>query len=134
MRKITVPQTGHQDGFSFTECLIALMVMIFFGVALMAGLSTVSTTTPLADEQSTAQNLAENQMEYICVQDYDFINNPPQYEVISEIPKGYDVSNNATRLDPENDGTDDDDGLQRIVVTVTRFGDTVTTLETNRIR
>ncbi|NQT73764.1 MAG: type II secretion system protein [Chloroflexi bacterium] len=125
---------GNQKGFSLAESLVALAILGLSGAALIGGLMTLSKTTPLADEQSTAQNLAENQMEYVCVQDYDFINDPPQYELISDIPEGYSITNTANRLDLEGDGTDDDDGIQRIVVVVTHHGETVNTLETNRIR
>jgi hypothetical protein len=68
--------------------------------------------------QTTAQNLAEGQMEYVRSQSYDGVNDPPVYQVMTGVPAAYSITCEAERLDPDEDGLDDDDGLQKVVVTV----------------
>ena len=51
-----------------------------------------------------------------------------------DIPEGYSVTSIAARLDADGDGMDDDDGLQRIEITVEHWDKTVTVLEGYRIR
>lgn len=125
-----------QGGFSFIEVLLSMSLLGVFGVALLGGLAAASKATPIADETSTAQNLAETQMEYMLDQDYDHINDPPQYLVISgtDVPEGYSISSDAIRLDADDDGSDDDDGIQKIEVSVQHWDETITILEGYRIR
>jgi len=59
---------------------------------------------------------------------YDGTNNPPQYAVVSDIPSTYSIDISAVRLDPEGDGTGDDDGIQKIIITVDHQGEPVITL------
>ncbi len=113
------------------EVLVALALM---GVALtcfLSSLTTVSRSTIIADEHSTADSLAASQMEYTLTQSYDGTHNPPQYALLSGIPAGWSVNVTAERLDPENDGINDDDGIQKISVTV-NFGGKQTVLLTSR--
>lgn len=126
----------NQIGSGHVEALITMCIIGTFGTALLGGLLTATKTTPIADERSTAQNLAESQMEYVRTQSYDYINDPPQYLVLSgtAVPDYYSITTTATRLDPEGDGTDDDDGIQQIVVTVKHSDKNVTDLESYRIR
>ena len=126
----------RQEGYSHVEALVTLAILGGFGTTLLGGLMTVTTTTPLTDEKSTAQSLAENQLEYVRTQDYDYINNPPQYLVLSgtAIPAGYSITNTAIHLDPDGDGLADDDGIQNISVTVKHWDKTVTSIDSYRIR
>ena len=125
-----------QSGFGQVEALIALSILGVVGTSLLGGLMTVTKTTPIADERSTAQTLAESQIEYVRTQDYDYINDPPQYQELTgtDVPPGYIITATATRLDHDSDGTEDDDGIQKITVTIEHFNETVTTLESYRIR
>jgi hypothetical protein len=43
-----------------------------------------------------------------------------------DIPAGYDIAISAARLNPKGDDPTNDDGLQKITVTVTRGEDTFT--------
>lgn len=126
----------NQSGFGQIEALIALSILGLVGTSLLGGLLTITKTTPIADERSTAQTLAESQIEYVRTQDYDYINDPPEYLDLSgvDVPLGYTISTTATRLDHDNDGSGDDDGIQEITVTIKHYKETVTTLESYRIR
>ena len=125
---------GNQKGFTLLEVLISLALLGIIAVGFLGALSTSSRATIINDEQTTAQNLAEGQVEYVRNQLYDNTNNPPQYALLSQLPEGYSIGCTASRLDPEGDGTDDDDGLQKIVVTVNHGNKTVSTLEAYKVR
>jgi prepilin-type N-terminal cleavage/methylation domain-containing protein len=108
-----------EKGFTFIEVVIALAVLGIIAVGFLGGLATASKGLLIADERETANNLAEAQMEYVKNQEYDSTNNPPQYALLSDIPDGYSIEvPMAERLDPEGDGMDDDDGIQKIIVIV----------------
>ena len=123
----------NQDGFSMLEVLLSLALVGIVVAGILSALATSSRATITNDVQTTAQNLAEGQIEYIRSQLYDG-NDPPEYQVLADVPAGYSVSCTAVRLDPEGDGSDDDDGLQRITVTVSFNSTTATTLEAYRVK
>jgi len=111
--------TASSSGFSLIEVMIALAILGLVAVAFLSGLSTSLKAVFISDERSTAQTLAQGQMEYVKSQDYDESTEPPQYvENVDLTPSGYTVDISAERLNPEGDGTDDDDGLQKITITV----------------
>lgn len=112
------------------EALVALAIFGATAVVFLMGLTTSSKAVMISQERVAAESLAKSQMEYIKSQDYDEINDPPQYANLADedIPDGYDVTSAASRLDPENDGTGDDDGLQEITVSVNHNGDTAHTV------
>lgn len=112
-----------QRGFSLVEVIIALGLLGIVGIALLGALATASSAIIIADQRTTAESLARSQMEYVKNQDYDSINNPPQYTLLSDTPAGYTIEIDAERLDPEGDGNDNDDGLQKLTVTITPPGD-----------
>ncbi len=117
------------------EMLIGLAILGLIAVSFLGAVYTNRQAARILDERATAQALAQTQMEYLRSLDYDDTNVPPVYDLapaLSSLPTqygiyGYDDSNPdrfAERLDPEADGFDDDDGLQKLTVTVTH-GDTV---------
>jgi len=105
-------------GFAMIEIVVALAIIGLAGVSFLAALTTVSKSTVTVEEVSVAQSLAVSQMEYTISQSYDDTGNPPQYTALNDVPDGWSVSVSATRLDPENDGTGDDDGIQKVTVLV----------------
>ena len=111
---------GSSRGFSLIEVLIALALVGIIAIAFLSGLSTASMALIIADEHATAESLARSQVEFIKNQPYDDINNPPQYTPLPEIPYGYDIVITAERLDPNYDGIANDDGIQKITITVKR--------------
>jgi len=109
-----------EKGFTLIEVLVALAVLGVIGAAFLGSLATSSNVIFIVDEKATAESLARSQMEYTKKQDYDATNNPPQYEIDPDldIPAGYEINVTAERLDPNGNGTENDDGIQKITITV----------------
>jgi prepilin-type N-terminal cleavage/methylation domain-containing protein len=125
---------GGSRGFTLIEIVIAIALVGIIAVAILNSLSTASLALILADERATAESLARSQMEYTKNSPYD-LRDPPQYPLI-DIPDGYigySIEVDAVRLDPEEDGTDDDDGIQKITVTVSRNDKMLVTLENYKL-
>ena len=122
-----------EKGFSLIETLVAVAIVAIVAVSFLSGLATSARATIVVDEQTTASSLARSQMEDIKSQTYDGTNNPPVYSLISGVPSSYTVNIDADRLDPEGDGLGDDDGIQKVVVTVERGGRTILTLEDYKV-
>ena len=139
MNRITKAFRSNSEGASIIEATIALAILGIIAVVFLSGLTMSLRAASISDERSVAQNLAQSQMEYIKDQGYDEINNPPQYNLDPNliIPTGYTIYGYdephpgyfAQRLDTEGDGLDNDDGLQKIIVTVKHNDKEVTTLE-----
>ena len=129
--KIRKACQGNSRGFTMIEVVIAIALIGLIGVAVLSALSTASMALIIADERATAESLARSQMEYVKNSPYDNVNDPPEYfPDLGAVPDGYDIDIEAVRLDPEGDGTeDDDDGIQKITVTVSRDGEVKVTLE-----
>ena len=118
-----------ESGVSLMEVLVALAIFAAVGVTFMAGLQTSGRAVIISQKHVTAESLAKSQMEDIKGQEYDDVNNPPQYQVFSSGIEGYSIAATAERLDPLGDGTDNDDGLQKITVIVSRDGEEAFRLE-----
>ena len=108
----------NEKGFTLIEVIVAMALLGIIAIAFLGGLATASKAIIIADERATAESLARSQMEYVKNQDYDGVNNPPQYTLLSDTPADYTIVIDAVRLDPNGDGTDNDDGIQKITVTV----------------
>lgn len=140
----------NEKGISLIEVIIAIALLGIIGLAFLGGLSTASNAIFITDERATAESLARTEMEYIKRQSYcpeDQI--PWAYELPSGtspigqlpdewwdtghgLPPGYDnysLTAGAVSLDPDGDGTSDDDGLLLITITVSHLGDPIFTLE-----
>lgn len=104
------------------EILIALAILGMVVVAFLSALATGSQAIIVADARTTAESLSRSELEYIKNSAYDDTNNPPQYSLdpAIDIPDGYNVEMEALRLDPGNDGIEDDEGIQKITVEVYR--------------
>jgi len=128
--KRTVPRSdspcGGQLGMTLIEILVALGILAAVAVVFLLGMTTSSKAVMVSQKAVAVDSLAKSQMENIKSWAYDDINDPPQYEnaKLTDIPDGYDITISAARLDPGDDGFDDDDGLQEITVTVTHDGET----------
>lgn len=141
----------NEKGMSLIEVIIAIALLGIIGLAFLGALSTASNAVFVTDERATAESLARTEMEYIKRQPYcDDAYIPWAYELPSgtspigqlpddwpwdpahTLPPGYDnysLIASAISLDPDGDGTSDDDGLLLITVTVYHLGDEVIILE-----
>jgi len=120
---------GRSRGFSLIEVVIAIALIGVIAVAVLSALSTASIALIITDKRATAESLARSQLEYVKNQLYDDINTPPEYDLLPEIPDGYNINIEAVRLDPENDSPpEDDDGIQKITVIVSYDSEAVITM------
>ena len=124
------PARNGERGLTLIEILVALGILAAVAVVFLLGMSTSSKAVMVSQERVTVDSLAKSQMESIKSWEYDYNNNPPQYQSaeLTDIPTGYDITITAARLNPKGDDPTNDDGLQEITVTVTRDGETVFTL------
>lgn len=123
----------NEKGFTLIGVVIALAILGVIAAGFLSGLAGASRALFTADERTTSNNLAESQMEDVKNQDYDYTNDPPQYALLLDIPDGYDIEVAAVRLDPEGDGFDDDDGIQKITVAIDHHGREVMILEDYKV-
>ncbi|HEX7363601.1 MAG TPA: prepilin-type N-terminal cleavage/methylation domain-containing protein [Dehalococcoidia bacterium] len=125
-----------ESGFSLIEVVIALGILALVAVIFLVAMSTSSRATIISQERVTSDSLAKSEMEYIKSLEYDDTSNPLSYSVDPgiDIPAGYAINVSAQRLNPDADGTEDDDGLQQITVTITNNGVTVSTLTGYKVR
>jgi len=124
--------SAGESGVTLIEILISLAIMGMILFTFVDSLGTAARASFIIDERSTANSLAKRQMEYIKDQEYDGVNNPPQYDVLTSLPSSYSINVSSTRIDSEGDGPDDD-GIQKIVVTVSHADKIVITLEDYKV-
>lgn len=116
------------------ETIIALAMFSSAGTAVLLGVGAAHRSSDVVDASAVAENLARNQMEYITSLPY--VAPPGNYASIADdvslnvdVPTGFAVSAAAQTYVA-------DDGLtgviERVVVTVTRDGQTILTLESLR--
>jgi hypothetical protein len=105
---------------------VALGILAAVATTFLLTMATSSKAIMVSQERVAVDSLAKSQLEHIKSWEYDETHNPPEYDdaKLTSIPSGYDIIIAAARLDPDDDGFDDDDGLQRITITVTHDGET----------
>jgi type II secretory pathway pseudopilin PulG len=124
---------ASEKGFAVIETLIATAVIGLISVGVLMSLSTSAKSTVVSESQTTAESLARAQMEYILQQPYDTDNYTPEYSLLTSIPSGYSINAVATNLDPRGNGTDNNDGLQKIMVSVQLKGEVLVRLEDYKV-
>jgi len=127
----------NQKGVSLLEALIALALLGLIAVAFLGGLFTTSKATFTADEQATALSLAQSQIEYVKSQDYiNYADSEHRtYELIIT-PDNYNVEIASVPIDgvtgqPLSLGQDQ--GIQKITVTIKHLDKEVTELEAYKV-
>jgi type II secretory pathway pseudopilin PulG len=113
-------------GMMLLETIVVVTVFAMVGTAVMMGLNTTYATGTNTQSQSTAENLARNQMEYIFAQAYSAPGDA-DYAVITP-PVGYDVTAAHDYVDPLNPDPD----IEKITVTISRDSVDILVLETYR--
>ena len=121
---------SNQKGFTLTEVIIALALFGIVGASVMGALNASSKTIVSAHEITIAESLTRSAIEYVKRCPYDSTNDPILYDSdvedygnllgLSGDPYygDYTVDVDIERLDSEADGTDDDDGIQKITVQI----------------
>ena len=125
-----------QGGYTLIEVLAGLAILAMVGVTFLSALVVTTKATLIANERTTAESLSQAQLEYVMQCDYDDINVSPQYELDGDIavPFGYSIEVNAERLDPYGDGTENDDGVQKIIIKIYHADKLVTATEGYKVR
>ena len=121
-------------GISLMETVIALGLFSSAGTAVLMGVRAAHTGGDVVNSSSVGENLARNQMEYLMTLSY--VSPGGTYQSIADapgegfsIPPGYGVTA-ATQSYVSDDGLPG--SIERVVVTVTRDGQSVFVLESLR--
>jgi type II secretory pathway pseudopilin PulG len=123
LKKVT-SSLATESGIGLVETLVAVAIIGVGAVAFLGALSTGSTAVRVQDEGTTAQALAQTQMETIKASAYD--PDGSSYTTIST-PAGYTVSIGTN----PNIYTDND--IQKITVTIFHNGNAVYILENYKV-
>ena len=114
--------TCRESGAPLLETVVALGVLGAIAVTFLSGLIITSKAAYTADERATAVSLAQSQMEW--AQNADYVGGATQYSP-APMPSGKDYINYSATIAAEPL----DDGIQKIIVTVTHSGEKVIKLE-----
>ncbi|MFC1847624.1 hypothetical protein ACFLW5_02290 [Chloroflexota bacterium] len=114
-----------ESGTTLLETVVAIAVLGAIAVTFLSGLATVSRAAFITDEQSTAQCVAQSQMEWVQNLSYVYDANSYPSMPLPEIKDyiGYSVNITAESLH------NPDDGIQKIFVRLKHSGEAVTSLE-----
>ncbi len=140
----------QQRGFSLTEVVISLAILGVVGASVMFALDASSHTILNAHEKTVAESLTRTVIEYVKLSPYDDASNPPRYSLADVVDLDGDpyygeygigpvvVEDGVTylvteRLDTHADGTDDDDGVQKITVKISYQGKVALTTEAYKV-
>jgi len=110
----------NQPGFTLIETLVALALVSATALFFVNSLSTSSSLSASIDEDETAKNLAEYQMEYVKNQDYSTSYEP------APIPEAYGnyTANITVSAVNVRDGN-----IQKVTVVIAHHGINVTSLQ-----
>ena len=114
-----------ERGFALVETVVALAIVGVVAVGFLSGLATSARATIVADEQTTAESLAQSQMEWVKHADYSY--NATTYSPAA-MPAGKDYINYSVLI-AASPLHDPDDGIQKITVTVKHSDEGVIKLE-----
>jgi len=134
-----------EGGLTLVEVLVALGILAAVAVVFLLGMTTSSRAVMVSQESVAAESLAKSEMEYVksvtyldAPWSYDIPSNPPSWDPSHSLPSGYDaysIQVNAAQMEVNpNNPAGEDDGLQKITVTVLRNGETVFTLVGYKVR
>ena len=121
--------SNSESGATLLETLVALAIMGVIAVVFLGGLAATSKVNYKNDEFGTAVSLAELEIESVREAPYVFEAN--QYPALP-VPEGkdylgYSVAVAASPLHSP------DDGIQKIIIDITRFGKQVFRLESYKV-
>jgi hypothetical protein len=127
---------GDSRGSPLVETIVALSIFGMVGVAVLSGVSSTRTSTSKTRDQSIAENVARNQMEYIFTLPYQ--TPTTTYATISDVPYGFSVTATAevfSRTDPitglvVTESTE----IEKVIVKVSRDSRVILEVETLRAK
>ncbi len=114
-----------ESGITLLETVIAVAILGTIAVTFLSGVATSSKGVYTADEQATAESLARSQMEWAKNASYSY--NATSYST-APILTTKDYINYSANITAEP-LHELDDGIQKITVTITRYGEAVYRLE-----
>lgn len=121
-------------GITLMEMIIALAIFSSAGTAVLLGVSAAHISSDRVKANAVAENLARNQMEYVSSLDY--VAAPGNYASVADdvtlnlsIPTGFAVTA-AAQTYLADDGLSG--SIEKVVVTVTRDGQSILVLEALR--
>lgn len=127
---IVTPLNTGQSGISLLETAVALAILGTITVTLLSGVVGINRAASTADERVTAESLAQLQLEW--AQSLDYAADYTAAPVPGTIAAGYaiypDYANYSASIATEP-VDNPDSGIQKIIVTITRSGETVLILE-----
>ena len=120
-----------EEGFTLIEVLMAVMLLAICAVGMFSLLAPASRLILQTSIKENAMNLATAQLEYIKNLPYDRDTAPPVYypEDLTGVYPGFSPTISAERIHPVDSTETGDEGVQKITITITYEGDTITTLE-----
>lgn len=113
----------NEKGFLLIDVLIALAIIGLVAVGYLSAMTTSSRSAITIDQMDTARVLAESQMEYVKKLDYSSSGTYTPQAISSADYPGYSATIVATPA------AERDTCIQKITVTITRYGKTITTLQ-----
>jgi hypothetical protein len=115
----------NERGALLMEAPVAVSVFTLLGSAVMTGMSASGSAAYSIETGATASNLSSNQMEIILASAYQ---DPPYAFTTITPPAGYTISATAKQF------VQGDTNIAKIIVTVYRNAQLVTTLESLRLK
>jgi type II secretory pathway pseudopilin PulG len=117
--------TRREAGVTLLETVIALVIIGVISVSFLNGLTTTSKSVFVTDKRSTAESLAQSQMEWVKDASYSY--NATSYSA-APIPDGRDYLQYSASVFAVPLHTPDD-GIQKITVTIQRSSENLFKLE-----
>ena len=108
-------------GITFLETVIALAILGAVSVSFLNGLTSASKAVFIVDKKTTAESIAQSQMEWVKNASYSY--NATSYSAVP-IPDGKDYLQYSSVVSAEPVHTPDD-GIQKITVSIQRSGESV---------
>jgi type II secretory pathway pseudopilin PulG len=112
----------NEKGVALIETIIAIALLGIIGGTMLAGMSGVYKTTPVANELDIGKSLAQSQMEYVLQDEYRLSYTP------APIPSTYGDYTATIDTDSFRDGN-----IEKITVTIFHQGKEVSGLEAYKV-